>query len=118
MTIHTTYTEARANLARLWESVTADRETVIISWRGAPAAGRDGALEQALDEVGASGVADVGDVDELGSDEGEAPGSLPGYDVAGVDTLGPGRQTPVRQLGQPRREVKPVRLDPVAVGPG
>ena len=35
MTIHTTYTEARANLARLWNQATHDRETVIISRRGA-----------------------------------------------------------------------------------
>ena len=30
-----TYTEARANLARLWDRVAADRETVIITRRGA-----------------------------------------------------------------------------------
>jgi antitoxin YefM len=35
MAIHTTYTEARANLARLWDRATQDRETVIISRRGA-----------------------------------------------------------------------------------
>ena len=35
MAIHTTYTEARANLARLWNQATQDRETVIISRRGA-----------------------------------------------------------------------------------
>jgi antitoxin YefM len=35
MAIHTTYTEARANLARLWDQATHDRETVIISRRGA-----------------------------------------------------------------------------------
>ena len=35
MAIHTTYTEARANLARLWDQATDDRETVIISRRGA-----------------------------------------------------------------------------------
>jgi antitoxin YefM len=35
MAIHTTYTEARANLARLWDQATQDRETVIISRRGA-----------------------------------------------------------------------------------
>jgi antitoxin YefM len=33
--IHVTYTEARANLARLWDQATSDRETVIISRRGA-----------------------------------------------------------------------------------
>jgi antitoxin YefM len=33
--IHATYTQARANLARLWDSATEDRETVIISRRGA-----------------------------------------------------------------------------------
>jgi antitoxin YefM len=33
--IHTTYTEARANLARLWDEATQSRETVIISRRGA-----------------------------------------------------------------------------------
>jgi len=35
MAIHSTYTEARANLARLWNQATHDRETVIISRRGA-----------------------------------------------------------------------------------
>jgi antitoxin YefM len=35
MAIHATYTEARANLARLWDQATSDRETVIISRRGA-----------------------------------------------------------------------------------
>jgi antitoxin YefM len=35
MAVHSTYTEARANLARLWDQVTHDRETVIISRRGA-----------------------------------------------------------------------------------
>jgi antitoxin YefM len=33
--IHTTYSEARANLARLWDEATQSRETVIISRRGA-----------------------------------------------------------------------------------
>jgi len=32
--VHTTYTEARANLARLWDTVAEDRETVIITRRG------------------------------------------------------------------------------------
>lgn len=36
MSIQTTYTEARANFARLCDRATADRETVIISRRGAP----------------------------------------------------------------------------------
>jgi antitoxin YefM len=35
MAIQTTYSEARANLARLWDRVTEDRETVIITRRGA-----------------------------------------------------------------------------------
>ena len=35
MAIHTTYSEARANLARLWDEATHSRETVIISRRGA-----------------------------------------------------------------------------------
>lgn len=35
MAIHTTYSEARANLARLWDEATQSRETVIISRRGA-----------------------------------------------------------------------------------
>ena len=35
MPIHTTYTDARANFATLWDRVTADRETVVISRRGA-----------------------------------------------------------------------------------
>jgi antitoxin YefM len=35
MAIHTTYTEARANLAQLWDRATNDRETVIMSRRGA-----------------------------------------------------------------------------------
>ena len=35
MAIQTTYTEARANLARLCDRVAADRETVIITRRGA-----------------------------------------------------------------------------------
>ena len=35
MSIHTSYTEARANFATLCDRVTADRETVIISRRGA-----------------------------------------------------------------------------------
>ncbi|MBI4320350.1 MAG: type II toxin-antitoxin system Phd/YefM family antitoxin [Chloroflexi bacterium] len=34
MTIHTSYTEARAKLAKLCDRVTADRETVIITRRG------------------------------------------------------------------------------------
>ena len=34
MSIQTTYTEARANLARLCDRVTEDRETVIITRRG------------------------------------------------------------------------------------
>lgn len=36
MTIQTTYTEARANLARLCQRAAEDRETVIITRRGAP----------------------------------------------------------------------------------
>ena len=36
MSIQTTYTEARANFARLCDRATADRETVIIARRGAP----------------------------------------------------------------------------------
>lgn len=35
MTIQTTYTQARANLARLFDQVTTDREVVIIERRGA-----------------------------------------------------------------------------------
>lgn len=35
MTVHSTYTEARANLAHLWDQATHHRETVIISRRGA-----------------------------------------------------------------------------------
>jgi antitoxin YefM len=35
MAVHATYTEARANLAQLWDQATHDRETVIISRRGA-----------------------------------------------------------------------------------
>jgi antitoxin YefM len=35
MAIQTTYSEARANLAELWDRVTQDRETVIITRRGA-----------------------------------------------------------------------------------
>ena len=35
MAIHTTYTEARANFVKLWDSATIDRETVVISRRGA-----------------------------------------------------------------------------------
>ena len=35
MAVHATYTEARANLARLWDQATQDRETVIIRRRGA-----------------------------------------------------------------------------------
>ena len=34
--IETSYTEARANLARLWDQVVEDRETVIITRRGKP----------------------------------------------------------------------------------
>lgn len=36
MTVHSSYTDARAHLAELWDRVTEDRETVIISRRGAP----------------------------------------------------------------------------------
>jgi antitoxin YefM len=36
MTIQTTYTQRRANFARLWDRVTEDRDTVIIKRRGAP----------------------------------------------------------------------------------
>ena len=36
MAIETTYTDARANLARLWDRVVDDRETVIITRRGKP----------------------------------------------------------------------------------
>ncbi len=35
MPIQTTYTEARANFARLWDRVVEDRDTVIITRRGA-----------------------------------------------------------------------------------
>jgi antitoxin YefM len=35
MAIETTYTQARANLASLWEEVTANQEVVIIHRRGA-----------------------------------------------------------------------------------
>lgn len=35
MTIQTTYTQARANLAMLFDKVTADREIVIVQRRGA-----------------------------------------------------------------------------------
>ncbi len=35
MTRKATYTEARANFAKLWDRVTEDRETVIITRRGA-----------------------------------------------------------------------------------
>jgi antitoxin YefM len=35
MTIQTTYTQARANLAALWDQVTDDREIVVIQRRGA-----------------------------------------------------------------------------------
>lgn len=35
MPIQVTYTEARANLARLWDKVAQDRETVVITRRGA-----------------------------------------------------------------------------------
>ncbi len=35
MTIQTTYTKARANLASLWDAVTLNREIVIIERRGA-----------------------------------------------------------------------------------
>ena len=35
MTIQTTYTQARANLASLWDEVTLNREIVIIERRGA-----------------------------------------------------------------------------------
>ena len=35
MTIHTTYTDARAKLAQLWDQVTENNEVVVISRRGA-----------------------------------------------------------------------------------
>jgi len=35
VTIKTTYTQARANLAALWDRVTEDREVVVIERRGA-----------------------------------------------------------------------------------
>jgi len=35
MTIHTTYTQARANLAKLLDQAVADREVIIIERRGA-----------------------------------------------------------------------------------
>ena len=35
MAIHTTYTQARANFATLWDRVTNDREVVVIERRGA-----------------------------------------------------------------------------------
>ena len=37
MPIQTTYTQARANLASLWDEVTTNREVVIIERRGAEA---------------------------------------------------------------------------------
>lgn len=37
MPIETTYTQARANLAALWDKVTTDRELVIVRRRGAEA---------------------------------------------------------------------------------
>ena len=36
MTIHASYSESRARLASLWDRVTENRETVIISRRGRP----------------------------------------------------------------------------------
>jgi antitoxin YefM len=36
MAIETSYTEARSNLARLWDRVVDDRETVILTRRGKP----------------------------------------------------------------------------------
>jgi len=36
MTVQTTYTDARANFARLCDRATQDRETIIIKRRGAP----------------------------------------------------------------------------------
>jgi len=35
MTVHTTYTQARANLAKIFDRVTHDREIVVIQRRGA-----------------------------------------------------------------------------------
>ncbi len=35
MTVETTYSQARANFVKLWDSVTQDREVVIIQRRGA-----------------------------------------------------------------------------------
>jgi antitoxin YefM len=35
MTVQTTYSQARANFARLWDKVTQDREIVVIERRGA-----------------------------------------------------------------------------------
>ncbi|VAW37513.1 YefM protein (antitoxin to YoeB) [hydrothermal vent metagenome] len=35
MVIQVTYTEARANLAKLWDKVAQDKETVVITRRGA-----------------------------------------------------------------------------------
>lgn len=37
MTIETTYTQARANLAAFWDKVTTDREIVIVQRRGTEA---------------------------------------------------------------------------------
>ena len=37
MSIHTTYSQARANFADLWDKVTQDREIVVIERRGADA---------------------------------------------------------------------------------
>ena len=47
MPIQTTYTQARANLASLWDEVTANREVVIIERRGAEAVALISAAELA-----------------------------------------------------------------------
>jgi antitoxin YefM len=48
MTVQTTYSQARANFARLWDKVTQDREIVVIERRGA-----DSIAMVAADELGA-----------------------------------------------------------------
>src|SRR5439155_22522143 len=71
-------------------------------------------IEERLDQQsGVLAPALLWDVDKLRADEVEAPGRLPGERVPDEDPVRPLRQALSRELGDGRREIEPVRLDPV-----
>ena len=59
-------------------------------------------------------LAPVRDIFQACPDEVESAGRLPGQDVAGVDPAGPAGQPAAGEVGQLRRYVESIRLDPAA----